>query len=730
MAKITLYDSSRLPSVGSAPKADPNDPVSTALVGAGAALSRSASTFARDAERRRKEQEAAEAKQKTLTDATYANSAVAQLHDTMTERFSQAKLNVTPGAKDFTNNMLALFDQEVATVLENPPSPEAREKARARMLTYRATLHQQADAFEIKQRASAHVAASQDALQLNSNALIRQPELFAEVIAQHRANIDSLESIVDPSVRDTLISDGERTLAGAAMAGWLEKDPVKAGQILESGAMDRFLTAEDSRKFRAQVDAALKIDYTLKLAKVRTQIEDNLASMATNGELVHDLPDIATIIPTNEGIKLQEGYAAKLAAVQNIYPAVEALKHNSALFNADDWIEFTAELGIIPEGKNFANELEVLNTLETTRSRLAKAALDDPINYLRDTWVAFDVEHPSFMGTDDPRDYTLKVISQQQAMGLPPSAMRILSDAERTEVAAKLQTLTGTELQAYALELQARGHYQVDGHIGTDLLFRELQADENLPPVYKAAISYAGTPVFNLIAQSLHYSESDYTKLLSGRNLTSADVQRTVSSTLEPWMEAVTSGAPNAETVGFVRDMSEIIKSMSYATMITQADKSLNDAVEQSYNSVITDYYALADTYVIPKVHAESELIRDRAIELINGFNSRFAIDQGGIPNPITGELFRPAPLQSMFTNVFTEEQLRKKTIRAIADNSRWRNTGDQNGIELIHVFTGGRVDLVRDEDGNPLRFTFDQLSGLDYTFDVMPKGPMARTQQ
>lgn len=164
-------------------------------------------------------------------------------------RLEELKLSAEPGAPEFTPNLLKEFEEYSAQALQNAPA-EARKFYEADIERRRVYLASQALPFQSEQMRLHTVSQYGAGLEADARSIALDPTLYDESRARRLATLNE-SSLPDP-IKAKLISDAESTMAYAAGAAMIDRDPHGAVAAMEAAARGE---AVDGFRWIRQLDA-------------------------------------------------------------------------------------------------------------------------------------------------------------------------------------------------------------------------------------------------------------------------------------------------------------------------------------------------------------------------------------------------------------------------------------------------------------------------------------------
>lgn len=148
-------------------------------------------------------------------------------------RLEELKLSAEPGAPDFTPRLLKEFEDYSAKALESAPA-EARSFYEADMDRRRVYLASQALPFQSAQMRLHNESQYAAGLDADARSIALDPGLYDESRARRLAVLN--ESSLPASVKTKLIGDAEATMAYAAGAAMIDRDPHGAVAAMEAAS--------------------------------------------------------------------------------------------------------------------------------------------------------------------------------------------------------------------------------------------------------------------------------------------------------------------------------------------------------------------------------------------------------------------------------------------------------------------------------------------------------------
>lgn len=213
-----------------------------------------------------------------------------------------------PGAPNFTPNVLKDYDDYTKAAVAKATPGLGRKFLSERLQAFRGHVADQALSFEAGERVKNNIDTVKQSVDMASNEVMNNPDVFGERIAERNTLIDAMR--LDPNTKRDLKTAAQQTLAVASVRGMINADPAAAKEELSSNdpkslavrALDaktreQMLTHADTAVLAREVEARRQEALRLKQEKEREKVtQDGLLQkfvkdgLSTQDILNADLP--------------------------------------------------------------------------------------------------------------------------------------------------------------------------------------------------------------------------------------------------------------------------------------------------------------------------------------------------------------------------------------------------------------------------------------------------------
>lgn len=388
-------------------------------------------------------------------------------------------------------------------------------------------------------------------------------------------------------------------------------------------------------------------------------------------------------------------------------------------------------------GAGFDQQQRMQDTLLKANQLMEKAIASDPASYavqnsqqVRDAATAMNAVLGSATASADDRRaaverYAQAALAEQQRLGI--TAIR--SDEKGADGTPKsLGPRLLTNAQANAIAAQFGNQQQGGGTAATIIQGLEQQWGRYWPQVYQQLATDNKLPAAALVIPNMA-NDGSRDRLAMASQLKDDELRKLVASSDPKDIEAklqsqfakaapsfLAQGGNGNHTVALVQD-----QAYKLALMYRAQGKSVSDAVSQAYTETMGWKYTFGDTYRVPK-EQNPEAVQSGMSEVMK------VIDKW--PLQVFGDAGLP----------LTDEQRRQQTLDVLRTHSMFVTNGDESGVRLMVKGKDGTAYQVRDQNGNPLNFTWEQLRTMDQSArdrssdtqlqDALAKGDKARVDQ
>lgn len=651
-----------------------------------------------------------------LEEASFITDSVTSTHAEFTEKFLNAKNTVEPGAVGFANTLLSDFDSTAGITLEGAPTQESFEIARRAISQFRKQFQTNALEFELAERSSNHIRNLNNALNQASHTVGRDPALFD---SSREVLITSLTRIVDqldPKQFEKIKDRIDQTLAESAVRGIIEKDPVKALNVLKDKQFDEFLTPKQMGSLRQSALTKIGELSVIEQDSVTTAMGDNLASMENAGITAVELSEkrIKEAFGGERGVVAAKRYRKALEQARTLYSVGDSLKFANPK-EADVLIE-----GLKPEGADFASELALQNAVKKKAITDFKLFLDDPAAYTSAN--SSDVGRLKALTADNPekfKNFVSRSAALQRKKGLSAAKIRFLTNPERDSLVNQLQEEVPANLEERILAIKQQMDFELK--VGDDTinpynqLIVQLQ-EGDLSPLHAFALNYIGEPLFHQITNAIDIKPEDIKRILPD-GTTMLDIETKVQAELDDYFTAVMASTPLGENLKHATMLARGVSLIALSMMATRKIDA-DDAVKQAAKDFIYDHYEIADKYVVPRKIGGVPIDTDLVIDYANNVISNIDLIR---LHPVTGEPFDFAPLNSRFVpdSVISEEDRIEFMLDSGLndDNFFWGVSENMSGLQLMLRLGGrheGLVHPVVDKGGRTYSMNFSQAEAAN----------------
>lgn len=385
-------------------------------------------------ERQRRELEAAAEKAQAQRDTLGVERIVAEAETWADQTFRQMADNAAPGADGFEQQVGEAWTQQRAKLISDTGglSPYAREMLTTRLDTrVGGRLATEASRFAMGSRVAKTVDDFDVVVASKANRVISNPDAHDE----EATDLAGLLTILDlPADRRAKIAGSMRaTLAKAAVAGQIDRDPAMALQWLDSGRFDKGLSPNDKISLRNASETAIKhreneAKQTVALARaeMRAELSDTVAALRSGRRVDYDTDRIMATMGEQAGqaaiaeLHQAQKFGADAVAVQWASP--DEIKTMMASRN---------EAQAANDIRGWEDRQQELNALSGLVARRAQALDADPAAYVaqapavRERWQAYEAAAPEEKATSFAA-YVTASMAEQQRLGVPTVQVRVL----------------------------------------------------------------------------------------------------------------------------------------------------------------------------------------------------------------------------------------------------------------------------------------------------------------
>jgi hypothetical protein len=354
-----------------------------------------------------------------------------------------------------------------------------------------------------------------------------------------------------------------------------------------------------------------------------------------------------------------------------------------------------------PSAPNYAHQERVFDALAKANDLVEKQIAADPAAYAIRTSPAVQAAQRQLSAAGDDQQarasavdaYATAVLAEQNRLGVSLLKQddkgggrkavqpRLLTNDQANSISAAFQDQkTGG---ANAADLMAGLEREWGRH--WPQVYGQLAADNKLPPAALVIPNMESPGARSRLAQASSMKEDELKALLASSD--PKDIRDRLQSQFAGAAKTFVAQGPDGN-----RTMSIVLDQASRLAMLYRSQgKSVGDAATQAFQETMGWKYDFGDTYRIPK-DQHPDLVRDGMSEAVKAVQN--------FPIQLFGDAGVP----------LTDEQRRQQTVDAVRTHGVWVTNADESGLRLLTQGRDGTLYQVRDERGNPIGFTWDNL--------------------
>ncbi len=590
------------------------------------------------------------------------------------------------GADGFEAQVGEAWTARRAEMLANAQglSPYARELLATRLDTrVGSRLSAQAADFATGSRVAKQVSDFDVIMNARANRVISNPAAHDDE-AQDLAGL--LTQLNLPAAKLSAVAQSARaTLAKAAVAGQIDRDPARALQWLDGGRFDKALSPDDKVRLRNGAEGALRTregearqEAALARAEMRADIADMQTALRSGRMVDYDPPRIMAVMGPKDGraaldALAQAGrYGADAAAIRYASPdeiaGMMAQRRDQQAAN---------------DVRGFADRQQEMASLARMVAERNRDLAEDPAGYVAASplvgqrWQEYQNADPAQKAASFGT-YVTATLAEQERLGVPAPLRHVLpKDQASLQVAALAQAKPEDAADAMAQQATLYGRHWPAAY--RDLVKAGLSREHQV-------LATTDDPVGRVNLAAALAQDKDALRQAVGKN--AKEIDDTVTGAMAP-LYAALSLAPDGQEMAASYD--KAVRLLAYRYAATGMDA--GDAATQAASQVALgrwDFVATgANTYAMaPKgVGAMAEMWGMR--QMLRLLPDRIA-DPGDPRGRVTGN---------------TPDQRREKAL-ASAERGAWLTNEDSTG--WIRVGDDGQP--VRLADGSILSFKFEDI--------------------
>lgn len=580
------------------------------------------------------------------------------------------------GAKGFTTDALAKFQELSDKYLKESPNKYAIQEWKQRMNQFKMTVFKQATTFEAAETLAYQKDQLDETVQGIALRAANEPEGWDSAVYQNAITqiIDGLDSKDTEAIegysniwskknlkaaKDKALAYIAETMIESAID---EGDPFKIGlmkEYFESGRFAKVLNADKHQALKNKLYGIKgAIDKELK-RQFEVKIEDNLSGYQDEGKPVHEITEAEFKYFYGNNNANWGDYQRKVKIGNTLYTHTQAIS--------------TMDL----EGmSNYVNDLPGVTADEKLiKSEMAKKAsgmielmASDSVlyaqKYRKDIYNKIQSEDKATR----MQGY-FSLLEMQENFGIRGQDKVLLGDSERSRLTQTFMDATIADkesIQAFVIQLKDDyGDYFDD-------VMAELIIHGNLDKNVAASMMYINDPDFGQIFQAARAT-------IDKNNLAKTDlttIKESIQSTMLPIRQALTK--TNANAIAMVDGWQNVIEKM--VMLKVGQGKDVNDAISEVTGQFLDSKFHVGEDFIVPKTNPNTKLDISQFKSVAN--NMLETLNQSGLDFEIllAGNVTLDTYGQSTGQYKSVQNSLR-------STNTKWRNTADGKGIELVYDF-------------------------------------------
>ena len=581
-----------------------------------------------------------------------------------------------PGAKGFTNDALGKFQELSDKYLGEAPNKYAIQEWKQRMNAFKMQVFKQATAFEAEETLEYQKDQFNETIESIALRAAIDPEgwdlnTYQSTVKQILDGLDTketdgIEGYSNLWNKNELKKANDRALAYIAETMITsvidEGDPLKVAMIKEMFETGRFAKVLDADKHQALKNKAFGIKNAIdkeEKRKFEVKIEDNLANVATNGNAVHELTEDQFKYYYGDNNAAYGDYLRKFEVGKKIYThttAVSTMDLNGMTDYVNKLPDTTADEKLIKSemGKKVTQMAELMQSDAVV---YAQTYRKDIFNKIKSDDLATRMEGYN------------SLIEMQESFGIRGEDKVLLGDVERARLSQTFMDSNIADkesIQAFVIQLKEEyGDYFDD-------VMAELIVHGKLDKNVAAAMMYVGDPDFGAIFEA--------SRMKLDKNAIARADNETINATIQADFIAIRQALTktNANAIPMVDGWQNLITKM--VKMKVSQGVEVNDAIKQVTDQYITGKYHIGEDFIVPKLSPNTNLDISQFKAVAN--NVLETISQSGLDFEILNS-------GNVTLDTYGQSTGQYKSIQGDLrpTNTKWRNTADGTGVELVYDF-------------------------------------------
>tara|TARA_A100000172_G_scaffold3638_2_gene2251 strand:+ start:416 stop:2617 length:2202 start_codon:yes stop_codon:yes gene_type:complete len=581
-----------------------------------------------------------------------------------------------PGAKGFTNDALAKFQEISDKYLGEAPNKYAIQEWKQRMNSFKMQVFKQSTAFEAEETLEYQKDQFNETVQAMGIRASINPEgwdlnTYQSSIKQILNGLDTketdgIEGYSNLWNKNSLKAAEDKALAYIAETMITsvidEGDPLKISMIKEMFETGRFAKVLDADKHQALKNKAFGIKQAIdkeEKRKFEVQIEDNLANVSSQGEGVHELSEEQFKYYYGENNAQYGDYLRKFDVGKKIYThttAISTMDLNGMSEYVNKLPDTTADQKLI-KSEMAKKATQMVELMESDAVVYAQTYRKDIATKLKSDDLATRMEGYN------------AIIEMQESFGIRGEDKVLLGDVERSRLSQTFMDANIADKEAIqGFVLQLKNEY---GDYFDDVM-AELIIHGKLDKNVAAAMMYIDDPDFGSIFEASRMK-------LDSNALARADSE-TINATIQADFIAIRQALTktNANAIPMVDGWQNLITKM--VKMKVSQGMEVNEAISQVTEQYITGKYHIGEDFIVPKLSPNTNLdisqfksVANNVLETISQSDLDFEILNSG----------------NVTLDTYGQSTGQYKSIQGElrATNTKWRNTADGTGVELVYDF-------------------------------------------
>ncbi len=471
------------------------------------------------------------AKQKKINDSTWVMKQSALAQQSALEMFNTAKNNMGEDPTGFAHSYLEALDNHNNKLLSMAPSAEAAAMLEQELTQQKTSGFADAFNYEIGVQNEKRKRDFNDALELNKNTLLHQPQKFQQIYEQTFTN-PFWEALPAPQ-RASVEASVKEGLAVAALTGQLNQiDGIKdldsrlanfeaLKKKIDQGDFDQYLsadtqakviggTANDIKAVIRDIDARKKEAVSQEWQFIQSSLDDHEQSLIQTGIPVISRERIATIAKEMDNPLILREYDEMTRNAKGLHSVMASLDISDPQA-ASRKIESLKPAAGDPQ---YNSKFKTYEQAKSFYDSNIKAIITDPASYASTKNSVRQAYQRS------EQDGVMATLATQSKFGLPSYAQRILTKEQASGMVKQINSLPPDQIEKYFSDMKQKYNFSIGGGITAyDKIFQELHslpAANRLSGNYSVLASVIGTPVANDLIKAIKQGPELKSALPSG----------------------------------------------------------------------------------------------------------------------------------------------------------------------------------------------------------------------